>query len=82
MDAYFPQGCMKTFKSIQHQALDAAANGTRVEEFQRVFGDEMIEGLDSKGYIQFVKYADGVVIVVPTLAGTRCLLDIEGLIYD
>lgn len=54
--------------------LQAAAKVVTIESFRKVLGNELLEGLVSKGYVVLNKE-----FVELTLSGTRALLDAEGL---
>ena len=54
--------------------LQAASKVVTIESFRKVLGNELLEGLVSKGFVTLNKN-----YVELTLEGTRALLDNEGL---
>ena len=59
--------------------LQAASKVVTIESFRKVLGNELLEGLVSKGYVTLSFGTIGHGYVELTLEGTRALLDAEGL---
>lgn len=67
-----------SYHDIMERALRYATTNPPRWMFQRDWGDEVLEGLLSKEYVQ-INPNDTIDM---TLKGTRALLDYEGLKYD
>lgn len=60
-----------------HKGLDDLTRRPHTPgSFKRLHGNELLEGLQSKGYVEM----DGVLLSL-TIEGVRALLDFEGLPY-
>lgn len=63
------------------KALDRLSRGdTSLRALQRDIGPMMVEGLVSRGYAELGS-TNGVQHVLLTLAGVKCLCDLEGRAY-
>jgi hypothetical protein len=65
-----------------HDALKYASSNPPKWMFLRDCGNDWLEGLVSKSYVEIMEHDRVGDLVVITLQGTRALLDLEEMKYD